>query len=56
MLYGLELRDGRVGRCFARTASLHNMVLFHDVFHGDVFTDFPFIEASFGLCYAGVAM
>jgi formate hydrogenlyase subunit 5 len=56
VLYGVELRDGRVGRCFARTASLHNMVLFHDVFHGDVFTDFPFIEASFGLCYAGVAM
>jgi formate hydrogenlyase subunit 5 len=56
VLYGLELRDGRVRRCFARTASLHNMVLFHDVFHGDVFTDFPFIEASFGLCYAGVAM
>jgi Ni,Fe-hydrogenase III large subunit len=56
VLYGLELRDGRVGRCFARTASLHNMVLFHDVFHGDVFTDFPFIEASFGLCHAGVAM
>jgi formate hydrogenlyase subunit 5 len=56
VLYGLELRGGVVGRCFARTASLHNMVLFHDVFHGDVFTDFPFIEASFGLCYAGVAM
>ncbi|EUA11599.1 respiratory-chain NADH dehydrogenase, 49 Kd subunit [Mycobacterium kansasii 732] len=56
ILYGLDLREGRVGRCFARTPSLHNMVLFHDVFHGDVFTDFPFIEASFGLCYAGVAM
>lgn len=56
VLYGLEVREGRVGRCFARTASLHNMVLFHDVFHGDVFTDFPFIEASFGLSYAGVAM
>ncbi|WP_406813452.1 NADH-quinone oxidoreductase subunit C [Mycobacterium sp. M23085] len=56
VLYGLELRDGQVRRCFARTPSLHNMVLFHDVFHGDVFTDFPFIEASFGLCYAGVAM
>ncbi len=56
VLYGLELREGRVGRCFARSASLHNMVLFHDVFHGDVFTDFAFIEASFGLSYAGVAM
>ncbi|QZA06328.1 NADH-quinone oxidoreductase subunit C [Mycolicibacter heraklionensis] len=56
VLYGLEVRDGVIGRCFARTASLHNMLLFHDVFGGDVFTDFPFIEASFGLCYAGVAM
>ncbi len=56
VLYGLEVRDGVIRRCFARTASLHNMLLFHDVFGGDVFTDFPFIEASFGLCYAGVAM
>lgn len=56
VLYGLEVRDGTIGRCFARSASLHNMLLFHDVFGGDVFTDFPFIEASFGLCYAGVAM
>jgi len=56
VLYAVELRRGLVGRCFARTASLHNMLLFHDVFGGDIFTDFPFIEASFGLCYAGVAM
>lgn len=56
VLYGLEVRDRAIVRCFARSASLHNMLLFHDVFQGDVFTDFPFIEASFGLCYAGVAM
>ncbi|MEZ0367332.1 hypothetical protein ACAG26_27045 [Mycobacterium sp. pUA109] len=56
VLYGLEVRDGVIGRCFGRSPSLHNMLLFHDVFNGDVFTDFPFIEASFGLCYAGVAM
>jgi formate hydrogenlyase subunit 5 len=56
VLYALEVRDGLISRCFARTASLHNMLLFHDVFGGDVFTDFPFIEPSFGLCYAGVAM
>ncbi len=56
VLYGLEMCDSRVRRCFARTPSLHNLVLFHDAFNGDVFTDFPFIEASFGLCYAGVAM
>ncbi|AGP66667.1 MULTISPECIES: NADH-quinone oxidoreductase subunit C [Mycobacterium] len=56
VLYGLEVREGMIRRCFARSASLHNMLLFHDVFGGDIFTDFPFIEASFGLCYAGVAM
>jgi formate hydrogenlyase subunit 5 len=56
VLYALEVRDGLIGRCFARSASFHNMLLFHDVFRGDVFTDFPFIEPSFGLCYAGVAM
>lgn len=55
-LYGLALQDGRILRCFARSASFHNLVAFHDVFNGDVLTDFAFIEASFGLCYAGVAM
>lgn len=56
VLYSLTLHDGRVVRCFARSASFHNLVLMHNVFHGDVFTDLGFIEASFGLCYAGVAM
>ena len=26
----------------------------HEVFAGDILTDFPFIEASFGLSVAGV--
>ena len=56
VLYGVELADGRIRRCFARSASFHNMVLFHDVWNGDVLTDFAFIEASFGLSYAAVAM
>jgi Ni,Fe-hydrogenase III large subunit len=56
VLYGLEMTAGRIRRCFARSASFHNLLLFHDVFAGDIFTDFPFIEASFGLSYAGVAM
>lgn len=56
VVYSLEMRDGAIVRCLARTASLHNLVLFHDVFHGDILTDFPFIEASFGLSPAGVAM
>lgn len=56
VLYSLTLHENRVVRCFARSASFHNLVLMHNVFHGDVFTDLGFIEASFGLCYAGVAM
>jgi Ni,Fe-hydrogenase III large subunit len=55
-LHAVTLRDGDVVRCFARSASLHNLVSFHDAFHTDIFTDFAFIEASFGLGYAGVAM
>ncbi|XAS77149.1 NADH-quinone oxidoreductase subunit C [Dermatophilaceae bacterium Sec6.4] len=56
VLYSVRFDDGRITRCFARSASFHNMVLLRHVFDGDVFTDLPFIEASFGLCYAGVAM
>lgn len=56
VLYAVDVSGGRIRRCLARTASLHNLVLFHDVFAADVFTDLPFIEASFGLSYAGVAM
>ncbi|MFT4083300.1 MAG: NADH-quinone oxidoreductase subunit C [Nocardioides sp.] len=56
VVHAVEISRGVVRRCFARSASFHNLVLFHDVFAGDVFTDFPFIEASFGLGYAGVAM
>jgi formate hydrogenlyase subunit 5 len=56
VLYGLQVDGDRVKRCFARSASFHNLLLFHDVFAGDIFTDLPFIEASFGLSYAGVAM
>ena len=56
VVYALEVRRGRIVRCLARSASFHNLLLFHDVFHGDVLTDFPFIEASFGLSPAGVAM
>lgn len=56
VVHAVELVGGVVRRCFARSASFHNLVLFHDVFVGDVFTDLPFIEASFGLGYAGVAM
>ncbi len=56
VIHAVEMVDGAIRRCFARSASLHNLVLFHDVFAGDIFTDLPFIEASFGMGYAGVAM
>jgi formate hydrogenlyase subunit 5 len=56
VLYSVEVRDRRIVRCFARSASFHNLPLFAEVFHGDILTDFPFIEISFGLSAAGAAM
>jgi formate hydrogenlyase subunit 5 len=56
VIYDVELADGRIVRCHPRSASFHNLVLMHEVFTGDILTDFPFIEASFGLSVAGVAL
>jgi formate hydrogenlyase subunit 5 len=56
VLYDLRIEDGRITRCRPRSASFHNLVLFHEVFAGDILTDFPFIEASFGLSVAGVSL
>jgi formate hydrogenlyase subunit 5 len=56
VIYDVELADGRIVRCHPRSASFHNLVLMHEVFAGDILTDFPFIEASFGLSVAGVAL
>jgi formate hydrogenlyase subunit 5 len=56
VLYDLRLASGRIVRCWPRSASFHNLVLMHEVFTGDILTDFPFIEASFGLSVAGVAL
>ena len=55
VLYDVSVSGGRIARCRARSASFHNLVLMHEVFAGDILTDFPFIEASFGLSIAGVA-
>ncbi len=55
VLYDVRLEDGRISRCRPRSASFHNLVLMHEVFAGDILTDFPFIEASFGLSIAGVS-
>ncbi len=56
VLYDVSFREGRLASCHPRSASFHNLVLMHEVFAGDILTDFPFIEASFGLSVAGVAL
>jgi Ni,Fe-hydrogenase III large subunit len=55
VLYDVSIEGGRISRCRSRSASFHNLVLMHEVFAGDILTDFPFIEASFGLSVAGAA-
>ncbi len=56
VLYVVILANGRITRCAPRSASFHNLALFGAVFTGDILTDFPFIEASFGVSIAGVAL
>jgi formate hydrogenlyase subunit 5 len=56
VLYDLTIEVGRIAHCQPRSASFHNLVLMHEVFAGDILTDFPFIEASFGLSVAGAAL
>jgi formate hydrogenlyase subunit 5 len=56
VIYDVRMDAGRIVRCHPRSASFHNLVLMHEVFAGDILTDFPFIEASFGLSVAGVAL
>jgi Ni,Fe-hydrogenase III large subunit len=55
LLYLVEVEAGRLRRVKPRSASFHNLSLFPEAFGGDIFTDFAFIEASFGLSIAGVA-
>jgi formate hydrogenlyase subunit 5 len=54
VLYDVRLEHARITRCHPRSASFHNLVLMHELFAGDILTDFPFIEASLGLSIAGV--
>ncbi|NES17008.1 MULTISPECIES: NADH-quinone oxidoreductase subunit C [Micromonospora] len=56
VLYAVHVTGGRITRCAPRSASFHNLALFGEVFTGDILTDFPFVEASFGLSIAGVAL
>jgi formate hydrogenlyase subunit 5 len=55
VLYEVRVTGGLITRCRSRSASFHNLVLMHELFTGDILTDFPFIEASLGLSVAGVA-
>jgi Ni,Fe-hydrogenase III large subunit len=55
VLYDVRIENALIRRCRSRSASFHNLVLMHEVFAGDILTDFPFIEASFGLSVGGVA-
>jgi formate hydrogenlyase subunit 5 len=56
VIYDVALDAGTIVHCHPRSASFHNLVLMHEVFTGDILTDFPFIEASFGLSVAGVSL
>lgn len=56
VLYDVRTSGGRIAWCQPRSASFHNLVLMHEVFKGDILTDFAFIEASFGVSVAGAAL
>jgi formate hydrogenlyase subunit 5 len=56
VIYDVSTESGQITCCQPRSASFHNLVLMHEVFAGDILTDFPFIEASFGLSVAGAAL
>lgn len=55
LVYLLDAAGGRLTNVRPRTASFHNFALFSSSFRGDIFTDFVFIEGSFGVNLAGVA-
>jgi formate hydrogenlyase subunit 5 len=56
VLYVVELSEGRVVTVTPRSASFHNFAAFQLAFPKDIYTDFVFIEASFGISLAGVAL
>ncbi|MGH9114607.1 MAG: NADH-quinone oxidoreductase subunit D, partial [Acidimicrobiales bacterium] len=55
LIYLVEAQGGRLVQAKGRCAAFHNLALFPNAFGGDIFTDFVFIEASFGLSVAGAA-
>ncbi len=56
LLYLVESDGTALVRVKPRTASFHNLSLLSEAFRGDIFTDFVFIEASFGVSIAGVSL
>lgn len=57
VLYVVRLSgEGTLLRCAPRSASFVNLSVFPLTFVGDIFTDFVFNEASFGVSVAGAAM
>jgi formate hydrogenlyase subunit 5 len=56
VLYLVTMDEGRLVRVKPRSASFHNLGIFHAAFPKDILTDFAFIEASFGLSIAGAAI
>ncbi|HZD67340.1 MAG TPA: NADH-quinone oxidoreductase subunit C, partial [Acidimicrobiales bacterium] len=55
LLYLVDAREGRLQGVSPRSASFHNLGLFHHAFRGDIFTDVVFIEASWGVSIAGAS-
>lgn len=55
LIYLVEMEAGRLTRVKPRCAAFHNFAIFPQAFRGDIFTDFVFIEASFGISIAGVS-
>ncbi|HEY0584961.1 MAG TPA: Ni,Fe-hydrogenase III large subunit [Pseudoduganella sp.] len=54
VLVALELEGGRIARGHCHDPSWHNWPALEYAIHGNIVPDFPLINKSFNLCYAGV--
>jgi Ni,Fe-hydrogenase III large subunit/Ni,Fe-hydrogenase III component G len=53
VLIALDVREGRILRCHAHDPSWHNWPLLEHAIIGNIVPDFPLINKSFNLSYAG---
>jgi Ni,Fe-hydrogenase III large subunit/Ni,Fe-hydrogenase III component G len=53
LLYWLEIRDGRIGRCHVKSPSFQNWPAMPFAMPGNIVADFPLINKSFNLSYSG---